>query len=157
MQSSKRTLRSHEISLNGVNILQQSGVGSTSNTASSNLPAAAGTTSSNLSAVNYTSTVTTPVIGGVGLGSDIAAGSVAVTSSNSLHSGIASTILSGGGVNLSGAQTATVGGIGGGVSGGISLTSGTVVNSGAVPLVETELDLNFSLQYPHFIKRDGNR
>ncbi|KAH8306150.1 hypothetical protein KR018_002564 [Drosophila ironensis] len=27
----------------------------------------------------------------------------------------------------------------------------------AVPLTETELDLHFSLQYPHFIKRDGNR
>lgn len=25
------------------------------------------------------------------------------------------------------------------------------------PLLETELDLHFSLQYPHFIKRDGNR
>lgn len=24
-------------------------------------------------------------------------------------------------------------------------------------ILETELDLNFSLQYPHFIKRDGNR
>jgi hypothetical protein len=25
------------------------------------------------------------------------------------------------------------------------------------PLLETELDLHFSLQYPHFLKRDGNR
>lgn len=33
--------------------------------------------------------------------------------------------------------------------------SGAVLNS--PPLLETELDLNFSLQYPHFIKRDGNR
>lgn len=34
-------------------------------------------------------------------------------------------------------------------------------NSGAgntnTPFFETELDLHFSLQYPHFIKRDGNR
>ncbi|XP_055696693.1 phosphofurin acidic cluster sorting protein 2 isoform X2 [Lutzomyia longipalpis] len=33
--------------------------------------------------------------------------------------------------------------------------SGAVLSS--PPLLETELDLNFSLQYPHFIKRDGNR
>ncbi|XP_017039818.1 phosphofurin acidic cluster sorting protein 2 isoform X2 [Drosophila ficusphila] len=50
-----------------------------------------------------------------------------------------------------------VGGAGGG--GG---TPGSVVGTGgglgvAVPLTETELDLHFSLQYPHFIKRDGNR
>ncbi|XP_032593106.1 phosphofurin acidic cluster sorting protein 2 isoform X2 [Drosophila grimshawi] len=31
------------------------------------------------------------------------------------------------------------------------------IGTGIVPLTETELDLHFSLQYPHFIKRDGNR
>lgn len=31
------------------------------------------------------------------------------------------------------------------------------IGTGALPLTETELDLHFSLQYPHFIKRDGNR
>lgn len=37
-------------------------------------------------------------------------------------------------------------------------SAGTGVGAGvAVPLSETELDLHFSLQYPHFIKRDGNR
>ncbi|CRK88259.1 CLUMA_CG002039, isoform A, partial [Clunio marinus] len=35
------------------------------------------------------------------------------------------------------------------IGGGIQLNS--------PPLLETELDLHFSLQYPHFLKRDGNR
>lgn len=35
------------------------------------------------------------------------------------------------------------------MSGGIQLNS--------PPMLETELDLHFSLQYPHFLKRDGNR
>ncbi|KAH8417943.1 hypothetical protein KR222_008989 [Zaprionus bogoriensis] len=43
---------------------------------------------------------------------------------------------------------------------GLIGTPGNVGNAGigtnAVPLTETELDLHFSLQYPHFIKRDGN-
>jgi hypothetical protein len=34
-------------------------------------------------------------------------------------------------------------------------TGGILLNS--PPLQETELDLHFSLQYPHFLKRDGNR
>ncbi|XP_064550286.1 phosphofurin acidic cluster sorting protein 2 isoform X2 [Drosophila montana] len=51
----------------------------------------------------------------------------------------------------------------GNVIGGSGLigTPGNVGNAGigtgVVPLTETELDLHFSLQYPHFIKRDGNR
>ncbi|KAH8337318.1 hypothetical protein KR059_006975 [Drosophila kikkawai] len=55
------------------------------------------------------------------------------------------------------------GGIGGGAGAGIvgGLTPGSAGTGGglgvAVPLTETELDLHFSLQYPHFIKRDGNR
>lgn len=45
---------------------------------------------------------------------------------------------------------------------GLIGTPGNVGNAGigttnAMPLTETELDLHFSLQYPHFIKRDGNR
>lgn len=43
--------------------------------------------------------------------------------------------------------------MGGSVPGVIS--QGGQLNS--PPLLETELDLHFSLQYPHFIKRDGNR
>lgn len=38
---------------------------------------------------------------------------------------------------------------GGGIGGNSQINS--------PPLLETELDLHFSLQYPHFIKRDGNR
>lgn len=46
----------------------------------------------------------------------------------------------------------TVVGTGGGgiISGGCGMLN-------SPPLLETELDLHFSLQYPHFIKRDGNR
>ncbi|XP_017847198.1 phosphofurin acidic cluster sorting protein 2 isoform X2 [Drosophila busckii] len=49
-----------------------------------------------------------------------------------------------------------------GSSSGMVGTPGNVGSAGigthaAVPLTETELDLHFSLQYPHFIKRDGNR
>lgn len=40
-------------------------------------------------------------------------------------------------------------------SGGLGVIGGGQLNS--LPLLETELDLHFSLQYPHFIKRDGNR
>ncbi|KAM8707236.1 hypothetical protein ACLKA7_011346 [Drosophila subpalustris] len=46
---------------------------------------------------------------------------------------------------------------------GLIGTPGNVGNAGIgtninlMPLTETELDLHFSLQYPHFIKRDGNR
>ncbi|XP_052834877.1 phosphofurin acidic cluster sorting protein 2 isoform X4 [Drosophila gunungcola] len=47
------------------------------------------------------------------------------------------------------------------VAGGAGGTPGSAGTGGglgvAVPLTETELDLHFSLQYPHFIKRDGNR
>ncbi|XP_055907477.1 phosphofurin acidic cluster sorting protein 2 isoform X2 [Eupeodes corollae] len=34
---------------------------------------------------------------------------------------------------------------------------GNMNNIMGIPLAEAELDLHFSLQYPHFIKRDGNR
>lgn len=34
---------------------------------------------------------------------------------------------------------------------------GSIGGSGTPSFFETDLDLHFSLQYPHFIKRDGNR
>lgn len=34
---------------------------------------------------------------------------------------------------------------------------GSLGGGNGTALLETELDLHFSLQYPHFIKRDGNR
>lgn len=46
-------------------------------------------------------------------------------------------------------------GTGGGSGSGIVSGGCGILNS--PPLLETELDLHFSLQYPHFIKRDGNR
>lgn len=46
--------------------------------------------------------------------------------------------------------------------GGAINTTGVGANStpfggNGTALLETELDLHFSLQYPHFLKRDGNR
>ncbi|CAO1424644.1 unnamed protein product [Diamesa serratosioi] len=38
-----------------------------------------------------------------------------------------------------------------------SYGSGVGLPLNSPPLLETELDLHFSLQYPHFLKRDGNR
>lgn len=47
------------------------------------------------------------------------------------------------------------------LSTGYGSSSGSVIGQAgqlnSPPLLETELDLHFSLQYPHFIKRDGNR
>ena len=34
---------------------------------------------------------------------------------------------------------------------------GANMNISSPPILEIELDLHFSLQYPHFLKRDGNR
>lgn len=39
-------------------------------------------------------------------------------------------------------------------SGGFNATSQDLRSP---PLFETDLDLHFSLQYPHFLKRDGNQ
>lgn len=52
-------------------------------------------------------------------------------------------------------QNNSTGGAGGG--GGCGAGSGGGGQTNNTPLLETELDLHFSLQYPHFIKRDGNR
>lgn len=50
------------------------------------------------------------------------------------------------------------GGCGGGGSGDRAASGGVIGSlQNSTPLLETELDLHFSLQYPHFIKRDGNR
>ncbi|KAH8383554.1 hypothetical protein KR009_009284 [Drosophila setifemur] len=63
--------------------------------------------------------------------------------------------------SLQGNSPLSMGGAGGGGGGGSGGTPGSAGTGGglgvAVPLTETELDLHFSLQYPHFIKRDGNR
>uniref|UniRef100_A0A1A9V9D1 Phosphofurin acidic cluster sorting protein 1/2 N-terminal C2 domain-containing protein n=1 Tax=Glossina austeni TaxID=7395 RepID=A0A1A9V9D1_GLOAU len=113
MQSSKRTLRSHEISINGAGLLQL------------------GTIATSANASNTSNIVSS----GSGIGMNLLQQSnspVAVGSSSSV-----------------GCQNA----------GNSQLISATMVGTSgnATPLAETELDLNFSLQYPHFIKRDGNR
>ncbi|XP_037940891.1 phosphofurin acidic cluster sorting protein 2-like isoform X2 [Teleopsis dalmanni] len=106
MQSSKRTLRSHEIPISGSSLLQ-----STS------------TTSTGINSLQQSNSATM-------------AGNV-VSNMGTLMPGTPGNIGSAG--------------IGTGIAG---VGVGTAAN---VPLSETELDLHFSLQYPHFIKRDGNR
>ncbi|XP_052868710.1 phosphofurin acidic cluster sorting protein 2 [Anopheles cruzii] len=69
----------------------------------------------------------------------------------SLGSGLNSGLTVAGGGPGSGGSTA---GIGGSITGGAGAAGGQLHSP---PLLETELDLHFSLQYPHFIKRDGNR
>lgn len=39
----------------------------------------------------------------------------------------------------------------------IDINCGGSTSNNSTPLITTDLDLHFSLQYPHFIKRDGNR
>lgn len=62
-----------------------------------------------------------------------------------------------------GTTNSTFGSAGGGVGGGASTGTNNIGSVGGgptsngTPLLETDLDLHFSLQYPHFIKRDGNR
>ncbi|EDW84541.1 uncharacterized protein Dwil_GK13084, isoform A [Drosophila willistoni] len=97
MQSSKRTLRSHEIPING-------------------------------SALNSTT----------------AAKESAISSSSMQGNSPLSNIAAGGSLLIG-----TPGNVG-----NAGIGTGT---AGTLPLTETELDLHFSLQYPHFIKRDGNR
>lgn len=65
---------------------------------------------------------------------------------------------SGGGI-ITSSTANTVGGGGVGAGGGATNSGGGNIGgvSNGTPLLETELDLHFSLQYPHFIKRDGNR
>uniref|UniRef100_A0A1A9WTT2 Phosphofurin acidic cluster sorting protein 1/2 N-terminal C2 domain-containing protein n=1 Tax=Glossina brevipalpis TaxID=37001 RepID=A0A1A9WTT2_9MUSC len=114
MQSSKRTLRSHEISINGAGLLHVGG---------GTMAATSGNTSNIVSS-------------GSGIGMNLLQQSnspIAVGSSSS----------------VGGCQN----------TGNVQLVSATMVSTSgnATPLAETELDLNFSLQYPHFIKRDGNR
>lgn len=64
------------------------------------------------------------------------------------------------GVGTANSAFGSVGGVGGGSAGiGTNIIGGvgSGPTSNGTPLLETDLDLHFSLQYPHFIKRDGNR
>lgn len=150
MQSSKRTLRSHEIPINGASLLQ---LGTTSNT------------STTLSGTTNTAT------GGTG---NLSANTGLTIMQQSNSSNVTDRMMNTSSQLSSGGGGSVIGSAGGGGIGNVQVTLGTPGNignsgigtttsmtlsggAGGVPLAETELDLNFSLQYPHFIKRDGNR
>ncbi|XP_061395905.1 phosphofurin acidic cluster sorting protein 2 [Musca vetustissima] len=150
MQSSKRTLRSHEIPISAATTTSggASGGGSQGNSG--------GNTGSGGGSNNTTNNA-----GGVSNLSIMQQGNTSLTTSmlNSSQSNMGG----GSGVGVSGSgggnthmigTPGNIGNVGIGTSG--NPTAGLLM-SGSVPLSETELDLNFSLQYPHFIKRDGNR
>lgn len=128
MHSSKRTLRSHEIPV------PLSALSVTACAPSPGTPSTTATTSNS----TQTSTVSTTVTASQSTTGNVVA-STTTTAAN--------TPFGTGGIGL------TAGG--GGGAGGVLSSSG--VTLGAMPLLETDLDLHFSLQYPHFLKRDGNR
>lgn len=152
MQSSKRTLRSHEIPISGASFLQiTSGSNATSAVTGAGGSGSGGGTTSSGGAANTAASNT----GGVGSLSIMQQGNSPITTSMlnaaGQSTGVCTGVAGSGGVNTH--MVGTPGNIG-------NVGIGTVNNptaGGSVPLAETELDLNFSLQYPHFIKRDGNR
>ncbi|XP_054746542.1 phosphofurin acidic cluster sorting protein 2 isoform X2 [Anastrepha obliqua] len=140
MQSSKRTLRSHEIPINSSGFAQSGASGGT----------ATGLTASNnaVGSIMQQSNSGASLIGGGCGGGGI---NNAMGSSNAqMGSAIIGTP---GNIGNTGIGI----GIGGSSSGVVSMTAGGSGGATTMPLAETELDLHFSLQYPHFIKRDGNR
>ncbi|XP_036324051.1 phosphofurin acidic cluster sorting protein 2 isoform X3 [Rhagoletis pomonella] len=152
MQSSKRTLRSHEIPINSSGFAQSAASGGTATgSTASNNAGGAGTGSGGVGSVIQQSNSGAALIGSSG-GIGNAMGSSGGAQMGSAIIGTPGNIGNTGiGIGGSGSGASmTVGGIGGG--GGISGGGATTM-----PLAETELDLHFSLQYPHFIKRDGNR
>ncbi|XP_053945042.1 phosphofurin acidic cluster sorting protein 2 isoform X2 [Anastrepha ludens] len=139
MQSSKRTLRSHEIPINSSGFAQSGASGGT----------ATGLTASNnaVGSIMQQSNSGASLIGGGCGGGGI---NNAMGSSNAqMGSAIIGTP---GNIGNTGIGI----GIGGSSSGVVSMTAGGSGGATTMPLAETELDLHFSLQYPHFIKRDGN-
>lgn len=133
MQSSKRTLRSHEIPISSSGLLQSA----------SNATAAYNLLQQQREQREREQQGNSPVTG--------------VGQMNSISSVVGG--ISGGhcnNLNLHGGtgQIGTTSNAGGNI--GIT-AAGVGSTTGNIPLSETELDLHFSLQYPHFIKRDGNR
>ncbi|XP_073816381.1 phosphofurin acidic cluster sorting protein KrT95D isoform X2 [Musca autumnalis] len=158
MQSSKRTLRSHEIPISGASFMP---IASGNNTSTSSTGGGAtggigGGTGGNVSNTGGGTTSNTTAnnssAGGMGNLSIMQQGNTSHTSAmhNSAQSNIGG---SGGGNSHMVGTPGNIGNVGIGTTG--NPTAGLLM-SGSVPLSETELDLNFSLQYPHFIKRDGN-
>uniref|UniRef100_W8B4Y7 Phosphofurin acidic cluster sorting protein 1 n=1 Tax=Ceratitis capitata TaxID=7213 RepID=W8B4Y7_CERCA len=137
MQSSKRTLRSHEIPINSSSFTQCSTYGGavTGSNASSNAGVSGSGSGAGGNIMQQNNTGAT-LIGGGGGGAQMSSAIIG-TPGNIGNTGI---------------------GIGGGSGGSASMTVGGFGGTPAtMTLAETELDLHFSLQYPHFIKRDGNR
>lgn len=155
MQSSKRTLRSHEIPV-PLSALQQPPAAQTDRytTVTDGRPGglASGLTSgSGMQSVQHQG------------GGPVNSGANAPLSATNSCGAFGSLGATGGGANVGAA--AAGGGGGGGSAGGV-LSSGGGGGGGngggsggnsQPALLETDLDLHFSLQYPHFIKRDGNR
>lgn len=143
MQSSKRTLRSHEIPV------PLSALTVTACVSSTGTPIGSTTTTTSGSNYTQTATVSTNVMASLqsttgGTGTGAAGSTTTTTASNNTPFGT-------GGIGI------TAAGSGGG--GGVVVGSSGVTLGGhtTAPLLETDLDLHFSLQYPHFLKRDGNR
>ncbi|XP_036213269.2 phosphofurin acidic cluster sorting protein 2 isoform X3 [Bactrocera oleae] len=134
MQSSKRTLRSHEIPINSSGFTQSgSSGGAVTGSTAPNSGGGGGVAGNSIQQSNSGAALI-----GSGCGSAQMGSAIIGTPGNIGNTGI---------------------GIGGSGSGASMTMSGfAVVGGGAttMPLAETELDLHFSLQYPHFIKRDGN-
>ena len=143
MQSSKRTLRSHEIPI--TQNLSGSQLGN--NVTSSG----GGSGASGTGAVqqqhqqqgnNQMNSMGGGSSGASGSGSGPGGGGGQINSSHSNNGGLGI----GGGGNSNSSSGCNLGNMNN-IMGGMN----------SMPLAETELDLHFSLQYPHFIKRDGNR
>lgn len=138
MQSSKRTLRSHEIPINGANLLQQ---GTASNASASLNSSAMGGANAGNNALTIMQQGNSPNVNDRMMNSSGGQSNISGVGGGTGNAQHSSLLLG------------TPGNIG---NSGIG-TAGMMISGGGVPLAETELDLNFSLQYPHFIKRDGNR
>lgn len=153
MQSSKRTLRSHEIPV-PLSALQQPPAAQTDRytTVTDGRPGglASGLTSgSGMQSAQHQG------------GGPVNSGANAPLSATNSCGAFGSLGATGGGANVgaaaAGCGVGSAGGVlssGGGNGGGNSGGSG---GNSQPALLETDLDLHFSLQYPHFIKRDGNR
>ncbi|XP_058979640.1 phosphofurin acidic cluster sorting protein 1 isoform X3 [Musca domestica] len=169
MQSSKRTLRSHEIPISGASFMQiasgtntsatGSGSGAIGGSGGGGGPGSGSNTGGASGVSNTTSNNAGGIGGGAGVGnlSIMQQGNASMTTAmlNSAQSNMGSGgagVGSGGNSHMIGTP-GNIGNVGIGTTG--NPTAGLLM-SGSVPLSETELDLNFSLQYPHFIKRDGN-
>ncbi|XP_013104338.2 phosphofurin acidic cluster sorting protein 1 isoform X1 [Stomoxys calcitrans] len=154
MQSSKRTLRSHEIPISGASFVQI--------TSSSNATASLGVSGGGGGGSGATANASNNISGGVGNLSMMQQQGNSPISVSMMNSGQSTIGGSSGGISSGGnshmvGTPGSIGNAGIGTATNPNGGGGGMLLGGSLPLSETELDLNFSLQYPHFIKRDGNR